>query len=352
MVGEPQAAGAAGTTTSGASSAPTGGSGASPTPQPASPGAASPSATTKKIDFGMAPKGASSEPATTDAELYNDAWWKQHGEAIFKHDRFKELNEYKKKYTDVEPIAQFAEKFGGYDQLQMFGQYLGPVWQHLMGLGENANQVWSQLLPVFNALLSGQPLPIGVQKALAEPSQPTGASDEDDPFEQKLKPIAEQVETLNKKLTEKEQQEKQEKQARKEWVKQRQTDNLRQYEQLLEKKMANTEKPIPEVFKDVIGQMLVKHLGSFMPKGQDGKLLNPLNHYSEEAFTTAWEKIVEPKLRAMQGAILEWAKTTTDQSSPTVPNTHANGSAPVGNRAPSSRADKAARMAQYLQNGR
>lgn len=328
----------------------TGVEGSSPAPESSS--SQSTSEKTPKLDVGMGPRqdGASTDVAAGSAD-YGEDWWKQHGEAIFKHDRFKELNGFKKKFQDAEPSLTFINELGGFEEAQRFHQHFGPVWNHLLQQGENADTIWSKLVPVFNNVLQGKDPFEGVIAAPQNPQNPEAGfeGEDDDPVVADLK---KQIEDLkgqlgdhNKRFETQDQQKKRENAQR---LKAHRQKSYNTYAGMMEKRIG-AEK-IPADLTDYVGNIIVKNLINYMPKDRRGRPMNPLDQVSEQAFNEVWDKHVLPGVSKVRKSLLNSAKETIETGGPTLPDTNSNGNTPAANqgRQRSSTHQKAKRFAEGI----
>lgn len=299
------------------------------------------SATTKKIDYGMRPTERTREKPVGDSDSsdgnYNESWWQQHGPAIFEHKRFKELAGYKKSYEEVAPLKDFVESFGGMDSLKEFDTYLGPVWRHLTSQGQQGVDLWNQLLPILQSVISGKGIPTSQNSQIE--------AVEVDPFEERLKPLQDELKQLRE--TEKQRQDR-EKQEAKNSTLRTQKENVREYEKLLAKKLQDPKNPVDAKFKATIAEWVITHIGRFMPKDQNGQKLNPLRVVSPEAFNQMWDEVIKPRLTDFQTITLNNAKKSSNGGGPTLPDTR-NGLAPGGSVTPTSTKEKIQRFSQGLQ---
>lgn len=291
---------------SGATTAPNSGvSGATPAPQ-----SASTSATTKNTVTG-AQRGA--QPQQTQADVYGDDWWKEHQEGIFKHPRFKELSEYKNKYSQAEPLVQFAEQMGGFDNVQSLYQYFGPVYAKLMELAaqnpQQAQQLWGNLLPHLNAVLTGQQVQNAAQPQMQEPEMVDESND--DPRIKMLLSEIEQLKQRDQMRTRSE-------------VMQHQQKNFDSYVGVFNQKVAELQ--IPQELADLLHNSVANSISKYMPKDpRTGQQIKALDVFSKEAFDRCWEKEIEPKYKAITGWVLSKTKTTTEQGGPVIPDTTLHG---------------------------
>lgn len=346
---------------------PTGATGASPTPSTgASTPAASPapttsaapspstSGTTKKLDYGMGPATKpSAEPQaqpTATPTQYDDAWWSQHGEHVFKHDRFKELVDVKNKYKDVEPVIGAVERMGGLDQLEQFYQYFGPVWSHLVGQGEKANETWQKLAPIFQNLLSGKDL----FPQVTVPNQNPDVGDDDYDDDPKYKALTEQINALKTQLSETGNKfktiEERDRQAAINRLQETRVTNYGKYEKMLKDNFAQNK--IPVELEDFAGHLIAQNVGKYMRKDSKGRSINALDLFSEDAFKQAFTNDVLPRVKAASAAILNSAKTTVEGGGAVLPNTHSNGITvdPNSQKRFASPTEKAAKFALGMQN--
>lgn len=331
----------------------TGVEGSSPAPESSS--SQSTSETTQKLDVGMGPRqdGASSDVAAGSTD-YGEDWWKQHGEAIFKHDRFKELNGFKKKYQDAEPALTFINDLGGFDEAQRFHQHFGPVWNHLLQQGENADALWSKLVPVFNNVLQGKDPFEGLMAPPQNPQNPAdaeyGDEEDDDPrvagLKKEIEDLKAQLGDHNKKFETQEQQKKREAAQR---LKAHRQKSYNTYASMMEKRLGADK--IPTDLTDYVGNILVKNLINYMPKDRRGRPINPLDQVSEQAFNDVWDKHVLPGVSKVRKSLLNSAKETINTGGPTLPDT-TNGNTPAANqgRQRSSTHEKAKRFAAGIKN--
>jgi len=325
-------------------------------PAPESSTSQSPAVKPQKLDVGMGarPDSISADAAAINSETYGDDWWKQHGEAIFKHDRFKELNGFKKQYQESEPMVSFINNdLGGFDELQAFHRHFGPIWNHLSQQGENANTVWSKLVPVFNNMLSGKdPFEGVMSQAPQNPGEPSADFEDGD--------VDPQVTTLQNKIAELETQlgdhnkkfENQDQQKKREAVQRLQATrktNYGEYVKMMTSKM--TSDNIPGELTDYAGSLIVKNLIAHMPKNRRGQPINPLDMVSEEAFGNAWTKHVLPELAKAKKGLINSAKSTVETGGPTLPDTN-GGTTPASNqpRPRQSTHEKAKRFASGIKN--
>jgi len=295
----------------------------------------SPSATTKKIDYGMGTKGSSQNTAVDDSD---DTFFQQHGERIFKHPRFKELSGYKQKFDQLQPINQLVEKFGGVEELQRFEQFFGPVYKHLIAKGDSANQAWQKLYPYLTKFLNDEDFEQAKQ-AQAEAQQAQGdvsLGEEEDP---RFKNLTSKVEQLEGKLTQKEQQE----------LRANRTSAAQRYESLLHKKFEEAQ--IPEHLKKHAAKLMITDIGNYMPKDHQGNPLNPLDHYNEKAFNDAWEQSFLGLLKDTEGYYKNKITKKTEEGGPALPDTSASGRTAAGKQMMPDRHAKSARLAQFLKSG-
>ena len=117
------------------------------------------------------------------ARLTPEQLFKDYGEDIFRHERFKELTGYKQQWDSVAPIVG---EYGGAEELAVFNQHLGPVWKALGTLdNEKANAVWQKLYPVFMAILNNQ----DIDPFFSVTHVPTAVSEDDDPLKKEQSEI-------------------------------------------------------------------------------------------------------------------------------------------------------------------
>jgi len=347
----------------GASPAPSSGAntGASPPPSggsqggaPASTGAAS---QPKKMDMGMAPRqttvptspqaGAQPDAGSTQDTAYDDAWWKQHGDAIFKHERFKELAGYKQKYSELEPYRRLVDQIGGLEELNAFASHLYPVSQHLVGLGPKGNEVWmNEIYPFFQALFSGKPY---------QPATPasTGEPIEEDPLAPRIEPIKRELQEVKETLKQTQERERRENIQR---IQQARIENIQRYEKLMNDRIADEVKDLPEdarataidALTELATDTIINKIGEYMPKDAHGNLLNPLDAFSPEAFDATWKQLIQPRVRKLEGFFLTKAKKTVQEGGPALPNT-TGGQPPAAKQTPATLNEKARRFAQGIQ---
>ena len=329
----------------GTSPAPSSGvSGSSPAPtttssKPSSAPTSSPSQ--GKIDYGMGPRKETTPANQWDNIPWNDipdeVFWDKNGERIYKHDRFKELNGYKQKYQEVEPIKQFVDNAGGLAGLQKFQEYLGPIWSHLSSLGEkDANQVWTQLLPYLQSVLSGKAIPEFNRTSAVE------AVIEEDPFDQRLKPLQEELGTLKETIKQREIREQQDWQER---VQDARLENLDKYKSAVSAKLKEID-PTGGIDEDLVEDWIISNLWKHMPRSTDGKYLNPLDMYNEKALMDTIEKVVLPRVRKFEGYAVNKTKKLTEDGGPSIPDTSGGQTAAL--RQPTTLAQKQALMRSKL----
>ena len=265
-----------------------GAAGASPTPTPSTGGSSgtagsTQAATPQKIDYGMGPRESSTNVGGSTSEGSDEDFFKQHGDRIFKHPRFKELNGYKAKHDEMLPIKTFIDRAGGMEAVQAFYNHLGPVWRHLDSLGEKAPEAWNNLLPVLQNFLAGKPL--FPQGAGATPP-PT---EDDDPFTAKIKPLEEKIKNFEETQRQREQREAAEGRQR------TQKETFGKYAKLFDEKI----KGFPKELIPIAFETVVAHLPRFMPKDAAGRVLDPKYVHSPEAFAEVWEKVVQPRMKGL-----------------------------------------------------
>lgn len=250
---------------------------------------------------------------SNQSNSYGDDWWKEHQEGIFRHPRFKELTEYKQKYSQVEPLAQFAEQIGGVEGIQSLYQYFGPVYSRLMELAQNdpnkAQQAWSQLLPSLQAILTGEQAQQGQM-----PQQPQQIDSDMDGLDPRVKMLQQELEQLKQRDQMRSQQEYQT----------HQRNNFNQYLSTFDGKVSelNIPKPIAQLLHDRVANSISK----YMPRDpRTGKQVNALDVYSEQAFQKCWEKEIEPLYREITGSVLDRTKTLNESGGPVIPNTNTHG---------------------------
>ena len=220
-----------------------------PASKPSSP------AQTGKMDYGMGPSsGKSQQSVKSEPELYGEDWWATHGEGVFKHEKFRELNSYKQKYSELEPLKQFAEKMGGFDQLQDLVQVVGPVYSKLLSLGDNAASAWGKIIPYLNAFLNDQDLPEYGKWDLSNAGNTDDVEDED-PVTPKLKPFEDRMERIENEFKTRDQREQQ---------KNRDT-NLNRYHDLLVDRLKSVDPTGTLTVEDVV-PFIVPNLWQYMPK--------------------------------------------------------------------------------------
>ena len=320
-----------------------GATGATPTPTSGGSEGSSPASSSSasgKTDWGMSPKAdpsSSSTQAPSSADKYGPDFWNEHGDAIFKHDRFKETLAYKKKYEEVAPINEFVQTVGGLEELRTLHQYFGPVMKALMSRGESANQVWSQLYPVLQDLVNNKDISSYFGNAKKEEmfDQPT----ENDPINERLKPVQDELKSLKEENQKRKQRE----------IHDHQVDVIGKYSKILESKMADKEAKLPAAFKDIAARLIIDGIGKYMPVGPNGRdRLNPIMVFDEAAFNKCWEETVMPKWREIHQDTLSGLKTNINNGGPALPDANANGVTPANGQVPPSRLDKSRRMAQFL----
>lgn len=325
---------------SGASPAPTGGSEGSPS----SAGVNSSSSPTTSQAPSKSGQFANRMRSNASPDLSDDELWDRYGERIFKHDRFKELNGFKKKYESVAPYQSFVDEAGGLENLQELNRFFGPVWQKLAANPEEGQQFWSKVYPILNAYLSDQDYSSFFAQAQAEAAQ--AQEGEEDPYEAKLKPIQSEVENLKKQLeaSQKENALRTERERN-----QFRQGTLQQYLTLVDKKISAAAGAIPEDMKREIAEIMGPRIQGFMPNNR-GQQVHPLDFFSEEAFNKCWDAVIDPLVKRISGAALGKAKTVINKGGPALPDTNAFGKSPVGQGVPSTMQDKKARMIQMLRN--
>lgn len=297
-----------------------------------------------KIDYGMGPRKDTQTNSWENIqwnEIPDEVFWEKNGERIYKHDRFKELNGYKEKYQEFEPIKQFVESAGGIQSLQALETYFGPVWKHLSSLNEKeANQIWSKLYPHLHAVLSGGAIPdyAASQTPAAEPV-------EEDPFEAKLKPLQEEIGNL------KQSQQQREEQDRLQQIEQRrelQLSNLEKYKTVLNNKLKEID-PHGNIKEEDVEEWILGNLWKYMPKTPDGKKhINPLDVFTEKALLDTVENVVMPRLRKFEGYVLNKNKKLTEDGSPVIPDTSGGQTPDI--KQPTTLAQRQAMMAQRIRS--
>lgn len=329
----------------------TGATGASPSPSKGASSGSSPTSaqgsTSTPVNMGMGAGQSGGTPSSGKSQSYgpqSPEFWDEHGEGIFQHERFKELTGYKKKYDEVAPISQFVQELGGIDQLKQFNSYLGPVWKALTS-NENGSQLWSKLLPVLQAIVNNQDIsPFLAQQAREAMADATG-SDDSDPMLAKIKPLEE-------KLNRFEQSQKQREEAEQQKARQdRHMESVNKYTKLLDAKFKDESNKIPESFKEDAAEMIINHIGKYMPKDANGRFLNPLDVFNAEAFENVWNEVVVKRWRKLSQLSLDQAKTSTENGGTALPKDSARGGTPNASQVPPARSDKARRLAQFFQTG-
>lgn len=325
----------------GASPAPAGGSEGSPS----SAGVSNSSSPTTSQAPTKSSQFATKMRSNASPDLSDDELWDRYGERIFKHDRFKELNGFKKKYESVAPYQSFVDEAGGLENLQELNRFFGPVWQKLAANPEEGQQFWSKIVPVLNAYLSGGDYSTFFAQAQAAAQQ---AQDdvEEDPYEARLKPIQSEVENLKKQLEVAQNENAQRTQRERDHFRQ---NTLQQYLGLVDKKIAAAAGAIPEDMKREIAEIMGPRIQGFMPNNR-GQQVHPLDYFSEEAFNKCWEAVIDPLVKRISGAALGKAKTVINKGGPALPDTNTFGKSAVGQGVPSSMQEKKARMIQMLRN--
>lgn len=293
-----------------------------------------------KIDYGMGPQSQTKSWENIQwNEIPDEVFWEKNGERIYKHDRFKELNGYKEKYQEFEPIKQFVDTAGGMQRLQALETYLGPVWSHLSTLNEqDANKVWTKLYPYLQAVLSGGDLPDYAtgSSAVSEPQ-------EEDEFTTKLKPLQEEVGSLKQTI---EEQREAERIRKIEERRSSQLSNLEKYKTLLGTKLKEID-PTNNLSLEDVEDWVMNNLWKYMPKTPDGKLhVNPLDVYTEKAMTDVFDNVILPRLRKFEGYTINKNKKSIEDGGPTIPDT-SNGQTP-GNQQMTTLAQRQAMMAQRI----
>lgn len=357
--GTPSAPAAAAPSAAPSTPAPSGGAtgatttGNSPgSPKPGSKALTS-SATTQKIDYGMGPQGESSQPAAVNSDPYGDEFWQQHGDGIFKHPRFKELTGYKKQWDEFTPVKQFVDSIGGFDELQTFHKHFGPVFSHLNSLGPNANNVWNEIYPIFQALLGGQDLKSVYAKlaGAAGNAQPqVDPQVTDDPFLQHLKPVQDELKQTKETLAKMEERDKRKQQ---EDYKAFQQKNFMSYEKMIQDKFADANDPVPEGYRKFAADLVTQHIATHMPVDQrTGRKINPLDQFSEEAFNAVWNNVVLARIKEIEGVAKSKFIKVNENGGPTLPDTTVHGKTPNANQQANSREEKAQRFAQKFSSMR
>lgn len=305
----------------------------------ATPPTQSPAQAGKGREYVAKMRDAKSEQNTTQpAEVSDEDFWKTHGDRIFKHERFRELNEAKKKLT---PYQEFVESVGGLEQAQQMNQFLGPIWQKLSQDPDKGKAFWQKMYPIFSAFISDQDynaLFNNVQQAQVEQEI------EEDPYAEKLKPVQTELETLKQELAAQKQNMQQRSQREQEQFRR---NTLQQYLSAVDKRIASSEGSIPEDMRQEIAEIMGPRMMAFMPK-HNGQPLHPLDAYSEEAFDACWNAVVEPLVKKMTGAALSKAKTVINKGGPALPDTNTFGKTAMGQSVPTSLQEKKARFAQLL----
>lgn len=300
-----------------------------------------------KIDYGMAPQeskpSASGNPSTSSGTQYDDKWWGEHGEHVFKHERFQELSGYKQKYEQVAPLV---EEYGNAEDILRLNSNFGPIYKKLNEMDPAAaNALWGQLVPLFNAIVSGQEVtPFLAQKIQATVDAAAGDNlDDDDPVKAELNALKKNFDEF------KGQTEAEKAASRKAELQKTGKQNLDKYESRFGDFCK--EKGIPEEAIVYLGDIMVSRLPKYMPKNRNNQPLNPLFNYNEKAFDTCFEKEIMPAFKAMSKAGVSAAIATTTEGGPAIPNSHSSGAAPAGTGTPPNHKAKAARMAQFFQTG-
>lgn len=319
--------------TSGVSGAsPAQSSNTAPTSKPSS------SAQPSKMDYGMGPSsGKSQMTKSSEPELYGEDWWSTHGEGVFKHEKFRELNDYKKKYSEVEPIKQFVDRIGGFDRLQDLHQVVGPVYNKLLSLGDNAVSAWGKIMPYLNAFLNDQDLPdYGTWNRVGSDEQ-VGSTEEEDPFSSKLKPFEDKINGLEKEIKSRNERE----------FQQNRNANLNKYADLFMKKLSEVD-PSGTLTVEDIAPFIIPNIGQNMPTTADGQyLIHPLDMFNEAAFNKTWDEAVKPKLKKFEGFSVNRLKVKHEDGGPTIPDT-SGGPAVGAVQKPYNRQDAINRMMQGL----
>jgi len=302
-------------------------------PTPSSGGeTSSPSATTQKIDYGM---GASkpSEPSQ-GGELYGESWWKTHGEHVFKHPRVKEALGWKKKYEEVSPLIELVEGYGNTENLKLFSQHFGPVWKYLNSLGEKGGERWQQLYPVLNKFLQGGDLQEAIQNRNAEGFEDSAA--QEDPEKAELKSRLESIEGKYKSFEQKEQEK-----TRK--------SNLLEYKSMIDESFAK--EGLPDNLKKIAVKLISNDILKYMPKDNQGRPLNPLDHVSKEAFDAVMEQSVLSALKEMEGYAVNKITKSSENDGPILPDA-SRGQTPGPRQGLSGRHEKVQRLTQFMKTGR
>lgn len=299
-----------------------------------------------------APASKSSQFATkmrsnASPDLSDDELWDKYGDRIFKHERFKELHGFKKKYESVEPYQKFVDEIGGLENLQEFNRFFGPVWQKLAENPEAGQQFWSKIYPALSSFISGQDYNSHFAQVVAAAAEAQAHSEiENDPYAEKLKPIQSEVENLKKQLAQAQSENQVRNQREREQFRQ---GTLQQYLSLVDKRIAASAGAIPEDMKREIAEIMGPRIAAYMPKNR-GQQVHPLDFFSEEAFNSCWESVIDPLVKRISGAALGKAKTVINNGGPALPNTNTFGKSPVGAGVPASMQDKKARMIQMLRS--
>lgn len=305
--------------------------------------AASSASPTKKIDYGMSPRTSTESTANNSSRLSGDQLFEQYGEEIFQHPRFKELTPYKKQYEAIDPIIK---ELGSAEELRDLHKFLGPVWQSLSALRRadpnKANSVWSKLVPVFTALTSGQEIdPFFAQQAAKVVANAEANMDDDDPVQKELSEVKKRLDEITKRDKDKELAQRDENNKRVA------TDNYQKYESLFSS--LAKEAQIPTEAYPYLGEIFTNRIIQYMPKGTNGKPLNPLFSFNEQGAKDCFKKEILAAFSMMSKAGVRSAVTRVDSGGAAVANPAGRGGTVSGTVTPINRAAKSARMAQFFE---
>lgn len=283
-------------------------------------------AVAQKTETGSAiTTSASANQSASTGEAYGEQWWKEHGEHVFKHPRFKELNECKHKYEKIAPIEQLASTLGGVEGLQQFSTYFGPVWQKLMDMGDTAGQAWEKIYPVLNAFLTGEE---SVNNDVS--NEPREGDALEKYIEKHISPIKGELDNIKKSTQQKEAQ-----------------AVYKQYETLFDKKFKEAGFAEDNVqLKKFVGNIFANFFPQHFPKGKDGKAVHPLQQFNEAAFNNAWNKIIMENFKNIESHYGSKFLKTSESGGPSVPSS-LNGEA-VKNVKPQSFTDKVNRLKSMI----
>lgn len=313
-------------------------SSAGASPAPSSTPNNSPS--TPALNMGMGPKQGSSSGSSAPERMPIDQVFQEYGEDIFKHDRFKELGQFKQQWGSVEPLVK---EWGGIEGLQSLNQHLGPVWKAISNLEPaKANAIWQKLYPVFTALLNNQE----IDNFFGQQQNAGGQQAEEvDPTQKKLQEMEQELKQF------KSQNEMTSKQAQEQKAREVAQTNYSKYENKFQEKCKGLN--IPQDAWNFLGDIMTNRLIKYMPKdSRTNSPLNPLFNFDESAFDRCFEKEVATAFKLLSQAGVEGAVTHTQRGGPVVPNTHSQGATPGGIKTPESRSAKAQRLAQFFERGR